>query len=33
MIALVLKEKASAMAETLLAAGAKRTIITTIRAR
>ena len=33
MIALVLKEKASAMAETLLAAGAKRTIITTVRAR
>jgi mevalonate kinase len=33
MIALVLKEKAPAMAETLLAAGAKRTIITTIRAR
>jgi mevalonate kinase len=33
MIALVLKEKASVMAETLLAAGAKRTIITTIRAR
>ena len=33
MIALVLKEKAPAMAETLLAAGAKRTITTTIRAR
>ena len=33
MIALVLKEKASTMAETLLAAGAKRTIITTVRAR
>jgi mevalonate kinase len=33
MIALVLKEKAPAMAEVLLAAGAKRTIITTIRAR
>ena len=33
MIALVLKEKAPAMAETLLAAGAKRTIITTVRAR
>ena len=33
MIALVLKEKAPAMAEALLAAGAKRTIITTVRAR
>jgi mevalonate kinase len=33
MIALVLKEKASTMAEALLAAGAKRTIITTVRAR
>jgi mevalonate kinase len=33
MIALVLKEKASAMAETLLAAGAKRTIITTVRSK
>jgi mevalonate kinase len=33
MIALVLKEKAPAIAETLLAAGAKRTIITTVRAR
>ncbi len=33
MIALVHKEKASAMAETLLAAGAKRTIITTVRSR
>jgi mevalonate kinase len=33
MIALVRKENASAMAETLLAAGAKRTIITTVRAR
>jgi mevalonate kinase len=33
MLALVLKEKASAMAETLLAAGAKRTIITTVRSK
>jgi mevalonate kinase len=33
MIALVLKEKAPTIAETLLAAGAKRTIITTVRAR
>jgi len=33
MIALVLKEKASAMAETLLAAGANRTIITTVRSK
>jgi len=33
MIALVLKDKAPAMAEALLAAGAKRTIVTTVRAR
>jgi mevalonate kinase len=33
MIALVLKEKAPGVAEALLAAGAKRTIITTVRAR
>jgi mevalonate kinase len=33
MIALVLKEKAAGVAEALLAAGAKRTIITTVRAK
>jgi mevalonate kinase len=33
MIALVLKEKAAGVAEALLAAGARRTIITTVRAK